>query len=122
MAFLDDDDLWMPGYLSAVGAALAAHPDAGFAHTDAYLYDESVGLIRRRTSFEHYQPIPEFIPAPALLERLVGENFVLSPVTIRAETSTSSAASTRISGAPTTGTCGCGSLPPATGARTRRSR
>ena len=85
VAFLDDADLWMPSYLSAVGAALAAHPEAGFAHGDAYLYDESVGLIRRRTSFEHYRPIPEYIPAAALLERLVGENFVLSPVTIRTE-------------------------------------
>jgi GT2 family glycosyltransferase len=85
VAFIDDDDLWMPDYLSTVGAALDVHPDAGFAHADAYLYDEAVGLIRRRTSFEHYDPIPEYIPAAALLERLIEENFVLSPVTVRAE-------------------------------------
>lgn len=84
IAFLDDDDLWMPGYLAGVAAALSANPDAGFAHADAYLFDESVGRIRRLTSFEHYEPIPAYIPPAPLLERLVRENFVLSPVTIRA--------------------------------------
>jgi glycosyltransferase involved in cell wall biosynthesis len=85
VAFLDDDDLWMPDYLSSVGAALAAHPQAGFAQSDAFLYDEAIGKIRRLTSFEHYEPIPEFIPAADLIERLVRENFVLSAVTVRAE-------------------------------------
>ena len=35
VSFLDDDDLWLPGYLEAVGAAFGASPAVGLAHSDA---------------------------------------------------------------------------------------
>ena len=35
VSFLDDDDLWLPGYLAAVAAAFASAPAAGLAHSDA---------------------------------------------------------------------------------------
>jgi glycosyltransferase involved in cell wall biosynthesis len=32
IAFLDADDLWLPGHLTALAGALAAHPEAGMAY------------------------------------------------------------------------------------------
>jgi glycosyltransferase involved in cell wall biosynthesis len=36
IAFLDADDLWLPGHLAALQAALAAHPAAGLAYDNGY--------------------------------------------------------------------------------------
>ena len=84
ISMLDNDDLWMPNYLERAVAALDGAPEAGFAYGDAWLLNESVGRIGRRTSFQHYAPLPDRAPAEELLLRLIEENFVLSPVTIRA--------------------------------------
>ncbi len=83
VAFLDNDDLWMPGYLAAMGAALDAAPGAGFAYCDAWSLDHDSLRIARMTELESR-------PAPApdadhdgILTRLVDENFVMSSITAR---------------------------------------
>ena len=84
VSFLDHDDLWLPGYLEAMNAALDRHPEAGFAFTDAWLLDEPVNRFRRRTALEHYPAVPELISSQELLERLVSRvNFVMSSATVR---------------------------------------
>jgi len=41
VAFLDSDDVWLPGHLVAVAVALEEHPDAGLAYDNgAYLLDD----------------------------------------------------------------------------------
>lgn len=83
VAFLDNDDLWMPGYLASMGRALDGAPQAGFAYTDAYLLDDKLSRIHRLRSLEFGDPIPVGLPAEDLLLRLVDRNFVMSSVTVR---------------------------------------
>jgi glycosyltransferase involved in cell wall biosynthesis len=83
VSFLDNDDLWMPDYLAEMGAALDAHPDAGFAYCDAWALDDSTLRIGRITEME-VRPAP----APrADLEQIflvLGRgNFVQSSATVR---------------------------------------
>ena len=84
VSFLDDDDLWLPGYLERSCSALLRFPDAGFAFSNAWLYDQDRSEIRRRTSFEHYPDIPDHLDPEELLRRLIEINFVLSSTTCRA--------------------------------------
>ena len=41
IAFLDDDDLWLPGKLKNQMEAIQRHPDVGFSYTDVILHYES---------------------------------------------------------------------------------
>jgi len=84
ISFLDDDDMWLPTYLESVDLALTNCQTAGFAHVDAYILDETLHRIRRATSFEHYEAIPDYLAAGPLLERLVRVNYIMSSVTCRA--------------------------------------
>lgn len=84
VSFLDDDDLWLPGYLANACEAMERFPDAGLAFTNAWLYDDDRGEIRRRTSFEHYPHIPDYLDPEELLRRLIEVNFILSSTTCRA--------------------------------------
>lgn len=56
VSFLDADDMWMPTYLSRMGAALAANPDAALAYCDAWVFDDATGRIRRQSFFERRHP------------------------------------------------------------------
>jgi hypothetical protein len=40
VAFLDDDDLWLPDHLETAKAAFAGDPEAALVGTDAYLFDD----------------------------------------------------------------------------------
>jgi glycosyltransferase involved in cell wall biosynthesis len=82
VAFLDSDDLLLPDYLELSGRALRENPGAGFAYTDAYVFDDVSGRVRHRSAMARNRPP---VPAPtdrdtfllALLER----NFVFVAVT-----------------------------------------
>ncbi len=50
IAFLDADDLWLPGKLSAQVACLQAHPECNWCYTDAWLTDETAQKRRVRLS------------------------------------------------------------------------
>ena len=84
IAFLDNDDMWMPNYLDRMEAALARAPEAGFAYTDAWVLNDSTGRIRKKPSLEHHPPIPDPASPGDLLSRfLAGLNFVMSSTTVR---------------------------------------
>ena len=44
VAFLDTDDVWLPGHLSALSAALTMHPEVGLAYDNGY-YMSDAGRI-----------------------------------------------------------------------------
>jgi glycosyltransferase involved in cell wall biosynthesis len=56
IAFLDSDDLFLPGRLEALAAAIAARPSAGFWFTNAYVHrwERLIGLL-----FDPAREIPE---------------------------------------------------------------
>ena len=63
--------------------ALQSAPQAGFAYTDAWLWDDSVARIRKLTSLEHYPEVPRDLDPESLYVRLIEANFIMSSVTIR---------------------------------------
>ncbi len=84
VSLIDSDDLWMPGYLEAMAAALDADPAASFAYTDAWYLDERTRRIRRDSAMAYQRP-PEVAPADAaaLFDALLERNFVYNAVTLR---------------------------------------
>ena len=84
ISFLDNDDLWMPTYLEAMGAALDADGKAGFAYTDGWALEDETHQIRRRTAMSLASPPVPPPPNPeAFLAELMSRNFILSSVTVR---------------------------------------
>ena len=83
VSMLDADDLWMPGYLEAMGAAFERDPDAGLAYTDAWYLDERTRRIRRASAMAYQRP-PDPPPATAeeLFDALVERMFIW-PGTLR---------------------------------------
>ncbi len=61
VAFLDDDDAWLPGNMEAQLAALEEHPHAAFAY----------GIARCAT--EDLQPLPMTFPSPPLASGIAPE-------------------------------------------------
>jgi glycosyltransferase involved in cell wall biosynthesis len=83
IGFLDSDDLWMPDYLELTGSALDAADNPGFAYTDAYVFDDGSGRVRRQTAMERMEPP---VPPPADRDRflleLLQRNFVYVSTTV----------------------------------------
>ena len=48
IAFLDADDLWLPGKIERQYKALRQHPEVGLFYTDLYKYDYKLGNIYYR--------------------------------------------------------------------------
>ncbi len=84
VSLLDSDDVWLPTYLEEMGKALEAHPDAGFAYADAYVFDEDRRAVPRATGRRN-QSSPRRPPATAhaQLRALLERNWVFGLVTIR---------------------------------------
>ena len=84
VSLIDSDDLWLPGYLEAMGAALAAEPGASFAYTDAWYLDDRTRRVRRVSAMGYQRP-PERAPATAaeLFTVLTERNFIYNAVTVR---------------------------------------
>jgi glycosyltransferase involved in cell wall biosynthesis len=83
VSFLDSDDLLMPGYLEAMGAALDADPDAGLAYTDAWLMDADTRRIKRTTAMSPWTPAVH--PAALSLDMirlLIPDNFIFVSTTV----------------------------------------
>ncbi len=85
VSMLDSDDLWLPSYLEAMGAALDADSGAGMAYTDAWILDHTTGRIRKKSAM-HYQDPP--VPPPSdpqefLRLLLIRGNFVFTSTTVR---------------------------------------
>ena len=84
VAFLDSDDLWLPGYLETMLATLDGA--AALAFTDAWVLDEATGKVRRATAMAGQRP-PAALPLDSgrLFDLLVERNFVYTSVTIDRE-------------------------------------
>ena len=53
IAFLDADDIWLPGKLEKQVACLAEHPTAGMVHSELFWWDEQTGERHRRDCRRH---------------------------------------------------------------------
>ena len=70
LAFLDADDLWMPGSLSRQVAALRADPalDMVFGHAEQFASPESAEEIERSVTFVK-EPTPAYLAGTMLIRR-----------------------------------------------------
>jgi len=71
VAFLDDDDLWEPGHVARLSAALDRDPEIDVVYTDTWVLNESTG--ERRTLAHDFElevfQRDSFIPPSALMAR-----------------------------------------------------
>ena len=84
VSMLDSDDLWLPRYLEVMAETLGRDPEAGFAYTDAWLFDDARRRILRASAMAYQDP-PDVPPADAraFLEELLQRNFVFTSATVR---------------------------------------
>ncbi len=81
IAFLDDDDFWLPPYLEKQVAHLRAHPAAGLSHTWSYDTDPAGRMVRVSG-----QGVPGAATSEAFLAALLINNRIRSiAVVVRAE-------------------------------------
>ncbi len=76
LAFLDSDDLLMPGYLARMRSLMESRPDAGLAYCDAWIFDEARGRVYRRSAMGPYRPADPPQEAAPFFRALVRSNFV----------------------------------------------
>jgi glycosyltransferase involved in cell wall biosynthesis len=83
VSFLDSDDLFMPDYLAAMGAALDASPDAGFGYTDAWALDADSHRIGRATAMSEWTPDEHPAGDPMdMIRQLIPNNFIFVATTV----------------------------------------
>jgi glycosyltransferase involved in cell wall biosynthesis len=87
VSFLDSDDMWLPGYLDAMDAALAEDPGAGVAYTDAWALDTDSGRFRSASAMSTCNP-PAVVPTDPVetMKLLVRQNFIWVSTTVRRRT------------------------------------
>jgi GT2 family glycosyltransferase len=85
VSLLDSDDLYLPTYLAQMGAALDGNPGVSLAYTQAWVLDDAVGRILRRTTAVAFQPGPDAPPddPAALFRELLRDNFVFVATMVR---------------------------------------
>jgi glycosyltransferase involved in cell wall biosynthesis len=77
VAFLDSDDLLLPAFLKLARQALERTPSPGFAYTDAYVFDDGTGRVRRRSAMARTNPpTPPPDDPGEFLAALMRSNFV----------------------------------------------
>jgi glycosyltransferase involved in cell wall biosynthesis len=83
---LDSDDLWVPEYLETMAYALGSNPSAAVVCSDAWVFDERTGRVRKRSAVEQQNP-PEPVPDDphGFLVELLRRNFVYYSVAARRE-------------------------------------
>jgi len=83
VSMLDSDDLWLPEYLAEMGRALDLDPQAGFAYTEAWEFDEASGRFRKGTAMGRQHPPEKTLPHERFVSELMQRNFVYNSVTVR---------------------------------------
>lgn len=84
VSFLDGDDLWMPGYLEAMGTTLEQHPDADLAYCDAWWVDVETGRFNRRSAMSMNHPPSDPPRDPGeFANLLLRANFIFVSTTVR---------------------------------------
>jgi glycosyltransferase involved in cell wall biosynthesis len=82
ISLVDSDDLLLPRYLEKMFGALGSSPEAGFAYTDAYVWNAASGCVRRTTAMERYRPEPPPTTAETLRAALIRVNFIYNAVSL----------------------------------------
>lgn len=83
ITLLDSDDLLLPRYLELAERALAQTVDPGFAYTDAYVFDDKSGRVRRRTAMQRSNPpTPPPLDRDGFLLELLRRNFIYVAATV----------------------------------------
>lgn len=67
IAFLDSDDLWLPGHLTALAGALAARPDAGLAYDNGRYATDDGSPFGARLPVGHREATAETLLADCFL-------------------------------------------------------
>ena len=84
VSLLDSDELYMPGYLGSVRAALQRSPEAGIAFTDCRILNGASKRIYRETGLSTYGFEAAELDGEQLLHGLLELNFITaSTVTVR---------------------------------------
>ncbi len=83
VSFLDADDLWLPTYLAKSRDMFVRDPEPGLVFTDAWVYDEPAGRIRRQPMMARRRPTEELPSDPdAFFSLLLAGNFVYTSATV----------------------------------------
>ena len=84
ISLLDSDDLWMPNYLEVMCETLDQYPEAGFAYTDAWMFDDVSRWFSRSTVMAQANP-PNPPPSDPFVffAEMLRRNFVYVGVTMR---------------------------------------
>jgi glycosyltransferase involved in cell wall biosynthesis len=65
VSFLDDDDVWLPGYLERVARGFRRVENAGLVHSDAWVMEAESGRVGRLTALQRFAgPIRRLEAAP----------------------------------------------------------
>jgi glycosyltransferase involved in cell wall biosynthesis len=81
ISLLDSDDVYLPSYLETMHATLTTNARAAMAMTDAWLFEEVFGQLKRRTALRTSPALP---PDPQkLFDLLLEDNHVFGLVTMR---------------------------------------
>jgi glycosyltransferase involved in cell wall biosynthesis len=83
VSMLDADDLWLPEYLDVMGGALDRTPEAAFAYTDAWVVEDNVKKVRRKSAMSYQRPPKSVSDARTFFLLLLERNFVYTSVTAR---------------------------------------
>jgi glycosyltransferase involved in cell wall biosynthesis len=84
VSLLDSDDVWLPRYLEVMGETLNANPQAAVAFTDAWVLNDDIKKIARRTAMSAWRPSTDPSEPAAFLRALLEHgNFVYASATVR---------------------------------------
>jgi glycosyltransferase involved in cell wall biosynthesis len=77
LAFLGDDDIWLPGKLEVQVALLETHPEIGMVHADIIILDEGPKDSRFRR-----RKLPRPMPSGYILPELIIKNVIACPTVV----------------------------------------
>ena len=76
IAYLDDDDLWLPEKLEKQVRYLEEHPNIGLLYSDGFYFSEKAGLFPT-TCFRNFHPFVAQVPSTLLLVNYVPGHTVI---------------------------------------------
>jgi glycosyltransferase involved in cell wall biosynthesis len=84
VAFIDSDDLWLPGFLAGMREIFEREPATALAYTDAWVVDAETRRVSTSTAMQwQHPPIPPPADPTAFLLELVERNFVYTATVAR---------------------------------------
>lgn len=82
VAFVDSDDLWLPGYLAGMRRLFEADPEVGLLYTDAWVLDPASLRVATESAMHWQRPPGTPGSSEAFLEQLLDRNFVYSATVV----------------------------------------